>query len=60
MAAVSLVTSLVRAHIDTSPDLTRLDYSQYQELEDEELETKAGLMEGETARIVQVYNNCTH
>lgn len=26
---VSLITALVRAHVDTSPDLTNLDYSQY-------------------------------
>lgn len=26
---VSLITALVRAHVDTTPDLTNLDYSQY-------------------------------
>ncbi|XP_054283667.1 probable nuclear hormone receptor HR38 isoform X2 [Macrosteles quadrilineatus] len=28
---VSLITALVRAHVDTSPDLSTLDYSQYRE-----------------------------
>ncbi|XP_047117744.1 probable nuclear hormone receptor HR38 isoform X1 [Schistocerca piceifrons] len=28
---VSLITALVRAHVDTSPDLASLDYSQYRE-----------------------------
>ena len=32
---VSLVSSLVRAHVDTSPDLTKLDYSQYLEIKAE-------------------------
>ncbi|XP_076374229.1 uncharacterized protein LOC143258694 isoform X2 [Tachypleus tridentatus] len=28
---VSLITSLVRAHVDTSPDITSMDYSQFRE-----------------------------
>ncbi|KAI5633972.1 zinc finger, c4 type (two domains) domain-containing protein [Phthorimaea operculella] len=28
---ISLITSLVRAHVDTSPDFANLDYSQYRE-----------------------------
>lgn len=28
---VSLITALVRAHVDTTPDLANLDYSQYME-----------------------------
>lgn len=28
---ISLITALVRAHVDTSPDFTNLDYSQYRE-----------------------------
>ena len=48
---VSLVSSLVRAHLDTSPDLSSLDFSQYLEIkEEEELDNKAGLVETETAR----------
>ena len=48
---VSLVSSLVRAHLDTSPDLGNLDFSQYLEIkEEEELDNKAGLVETETAR----------
>jgi nuclear receptor subfamily 4 group A protein 2 len=52
---VSLATALVRAHVDTSPDLAHLDFSQYCELSDEDLETKSGLMETEAARIAQFY-----
>lgn len=29
---VSLITSLVRAHLDTTPDTATLDYSQYRQL----------------------------
>ncbi|KAI8427962.1 hypothetical protein MSG28_002277 [Choristoneura fumiferana] len=29
---ISLITALVRAHVDTSPDFSNLDYSQYREL----------------------------
>ena len=54
-SAVSLTTALVRAHVDTRPDLGHLDYSQYCELSDEDLETKSGLMETEAARIAQFY-----
>merc|ERR1740128_1105127 len=56
---ITLVSTLVRAHLDTSPDLAKLDYSQYQEMKEEELDTKAGLVEGETARITQFYSLLT-
>ncbi|XP_023336438.1 estrogen receptor isoform X2 [Eurytemora carolleeae] len=57
---VSLVSSLVRAHLDTSPDLGNLDFSQYLEIkEEEELDNKAGLVETETARISQFYGLLT-
>ena len=55
VAPVALAAALVRAHVDTSPDLAHLDYSQYCELSDEDLETKSGLMETEAARIAQFY-----
>jgi nuclear receptor subfamily 4 group A protein 2 len=53
---VSLAAALVRAHVDTSPDLGQLDYSQYRDLSEEDLETKSGLMETEAARIAQFYS----
>lgn len=28
---VSMITAMVRAHVDTTPDLASLDYSQYRE-----------------------------
>jgi hypothetical protein len=56
---VSLITALVRAHVDTNPDLSNLDYSQYVEISEEDLETKSGLMENEAAKITQFYNLLT-
>jgi nuclear receptor subfamily 4 group A protein 2 len=53
---VSLAAALVRAHVETSPDLGQLDYSQYRDLSEEDLETKSGLMETEAARIAQFYS----
>jgi nuclear receptor subfamily 4 group A protein 2 len=55
---VSLSTALVRAHLESSPDLGgQLDYSQYRDLsEEEDLDTKSvDLMETEAARIAQFY-----
>lgn len=36
---VSLITALVRAHVDTSPDIPNLDYSKYKELSGEDSPT---------------------
>ncbi|GFQ66962.1 probable nuclear hormone receptor HR38 [Trichonephila clavata] len=36
---VSTITALVRAHVDTTPDLANLDYSQYQEPSGQKQET---------------------
>ncbi|CAG9798960.1 unnamed protein product [Chironomus riparius] len=50
---VSLITALVRAHVDTSPDLSTLDYNQYRE---------PSLVEpsiSESEKIQQFYNLLT-
>jgi len=56
---VALITALVRAHVDSSPKLENLDYSQYVELTEEDLDSKAGLISSEAARISQFYNILT-
>ncbi|XP_073987635.1 probable nuclear hormone receptor HR38 isoform X3 [Rhodnius prolixus] len=50
---VSLITALVRAHVDTSPDLSNLDYSQYREPNEEEIPMS------ETEKTQQFYNLLT-
>lgn len=50
---VSLITALVRAHVDTTPDLSSLDYSQYREFIPEEPEIS------EAEKILQFYNLLT-
>lgn len=47
---VSLITALVRAHVDTTPDLANLDYSQYREPTPIEPEIS------EAEKIQQFYN----
>ncbi|XP_043288774.1 nuclear receptor subfamily 4 group A member 1 isoform X2 [Venturia canescens] len=47
---VSLITALVRAHVDTTPDLANLDYSQYRE------PGPADLPITEAEKIQQFYN----
>jgi len=53
---ISMITALVRTHMDSSPSLENLDYSQYMEIFDEDLDCKAGLLSLEAARISQFYN----
>ncbi|GLG95097.1 Probable nuclear hormone receptor HR38 [Gryllus bimaculatus] len=50
---VSLITALVRAHVDTTPDLANLDYSQYRE----PTPTEPAISEAE--KIQQFYNLLT-
>ncbi|XP_014290139.1 probable nuclear hormone receptor HR38 isoform X2 [Halyomorpha halys] len=50
---VSLITALVRAHLDTSPDLANLDYSQYREPSEEETPIS------ESEKTQQFYNLLT-
>ncbi|KAF6214951.1 hypothetical protein GE061_009696 [Apolygus lucorum] len=50
---VSLITALVRAHVDTSPDLSNLDYSQYRDHKEE------GVPVSETEKTQQFYNLLT-
>lgn len=50
---VSLITALVRAHVDTTPDLANLDYSQYQE------PTPIEPTISEADKILQFYNLLT-
>lgn len=50
---VSLITALVRAHVDTTPDLSNLDYSQYRELAPIDPEIS------EAEKIQQFYNLLT-
>lgn len=50
---VSLITSLVRAHVDTTPDLTCLDYSLYRE------PTPMDVVPTEAEKIQQFYNLLT-
>merc|ERR1719323_1609098 len=54
-----MITSLVRAHVETNPDISKMDYSKYIEISEEEMETKSGLMENEAAKITQFYNLMT-
>jgi len=56
---VAMITSLVRAHVESTPKLESLDYSQYVELDDEEMDSKAGLIALEAARISQFYSLLT-
>lgn len=56
---VALITALVRAHVDSTPKLESLDYSQYTELTEEELDSKSSLVAGEAARISQFYSLLT-
>nr|CAD7394296.1 unnamed protein product [Timema cristinae] len=50
---VSLITALVRAHVDTTPDLANLDYSQYHE------PTPTDPVVTEAEKIQQFYNLLT-
>ncbi|XP_014249767.1 probable nuclear hormone receptor HR38 isoform X2 [Cimex lectularius] len=50
---VSLITALVRAHLDTSPDISNLDYSQYREPNEEDVQMS------ETEKTQQFYNLLT-
>ncbi|PSN48034.1 putative nuclear hormone receptor HR38 [Blattella germanica] len=50
---VSLITALVRAHVDTTPDLANLDYSQYRE------PTPNEPLMSEAEKIQQFYNLLT-
>ncbi|XP_067002454.1 probable nuclear hormone receptor HR38 [Anabrus simplex] len=50
---VSLITALVRAHVDTTPDLANLDYSQYREPSPNEPAVS------EAEKIQQFYNLLT-
>merc|ERR1740128_887350 len=56
---VAMITSLVRAHVESTPKLESLDYSQYVEMNDEEMDSKAGLIALEAARISQFYSLLT-
>jgi len=56
---VALITSLVRAHVESTPKLENLDYTQYVELQEEELESKERLIAVEAARISQFYSLLT-
>jgi len=56
---VALITALVRAHMESTPKLESLDYSQYADLPEEELDSKAGVVAGEAARISQFYSLLT-
>lgn len=47
---VSLITALVRAHVDTSPDLPNLDYSKFQVISPEEIRTN-----GREAELIQQF-----
>lgn len=47
---ISLITALVRAHVDTTPDLANLDYSQYREPGPSDLPIS------EAEKIQQFYN----
>lgn len=50
---VSMITALVRAHVDTTPDLANLDYHQYRELTPVEPPTS------EADKVQQFYNLLT-
>ncbi|KAL1124808.1 hypothetical protein AAG570_001429, partial [Ranatra chinensis] len=50
---VSLITALVRAHVDTSPDLSNLDYSQYRDPSDDDMPIT------ESEKTQQFYNLLT-
>jgi len=56
---VALITSLVRAHVESTPKLENLDYSQYVEIDEEDLDSKDGLIAVEAGRISQFYNLLT-
>ncbi|XP_061402815.1 probable nuclear hormone receptor HR38, partial [Musca vetustissima] len=52
---VSLITALVRSHVDTTPDPSCLDYSQYREPSQEDLP----LVMSEAEKVQQFYNLLT-
>lgn len=50
---VSLITALVRAHVDTSPDISTLNYSQYKE------PSSTDVFESEAEKVQQFYSILT-
>ncbi|XP_040568689.1 nuclear receptor subfamily 4 group A member 1 isoform X3 [Lepeophtheirus salmonis] len=57
---VSLITALVRAHIDTSPDMNNLDYSQFVETSiEDERDSKENMLANEAIKIGQFYHVLT-
>ncbi|CAB4065710.1 NR4A2 [Lepeophtheirus salmonis] len=57
---VSLITALVRAHIDTSPDMNNLDYSQFVETSiEDERDSKENMLANEAIKSDNFYHVLT-